>query len=199
MGSHSIQKGKVCASCGKELTSRQRKFCSINCRNTVNNLEQRHLSENQTLVDEGRKRCSICNRIKRVGLFYKDKARHDGLTPACKVCWKRRYSQSRQSKHAGDIERKYGINMIEYELLLSQQGGKCAICGGGTTKEFFGVDHNHQTGEIRGLLCSPCNHTLGRVRDSADQLRLAAAYLESPPARKVLTTRNWTPYRGNRG
>lgn len=75
---------------------------------------------------------------------------------------------------------KRGLTVPEYEAKLAAQGGRCAICwsdcpGG---KGRWHIDHDHQTGQVRGLLCSRCNLLLGHGRDNPDLLRLAADYLE---------------------
>ena len=54
----------------------------------------------------------------------------------------------------------YGITKEQYEKMLEQQGGECAIC---KIIEKFVIDHDHETGEVRGLLCKGCNNTLGFV------------------------------------
>lgn len=70
-------------------------------------------------------------------------------------------------------------------MLVSQNGG-CAICGSPETRIVKGtlnslvVDHNHETGVIRGLLCALCNTALGKFHDDPDLLRRAAEYLERP-------------------
>lgn len=81
---------------------------------------------------------------------------------------------------AAHLRRKYGITLEQYDQLLSQQDGRCAVCTrpaeAFTTR--LAVDHNHVTGEIRGLLCTHCNHRLiGRHRDAA-LLRRMADYVE---------------------
>ena len=81
-------------------------------------------------------------------------------------------------------------------MLLSQEG-KCWICGGGTSYKHLATDHDHKTGEVRGLLCATCNKVLGRFRDSPERFLKAADYLRNPPARSILDTRDWTPYKGN--
>ena len=58
------------------------------------------------------------------------------------------------------------------------QGGLCAICGRKQPEKWLAVDHDHETGVIRGLLCSRCNSGLGQFKDNPDRLRLAADYLE---------------------
>lgn len=74
----------------------------------------------------------------------------------------------------------YGLSLAQYEDLLRQQSGRCAICGtdrnGGVA---MGVDHDHRTGDIRGLLCDPCNIGLGGFRDDPALLAAASAYLQA--------------------
>lgn len=64
-----------------------------------------------------------------------------------------------------------------YDQLLAKQGGKCAICGEEANGNRLAVDHNHETGEIRGLLCHQCNTGLGSFRDNPQLLKQAIAYL----------------------
>lgn len=62
--------------------------------------------------------------------------------------------------------------------MLDAQGGGCAICGEGPGDRFhLVVDHDHQTSEVRGLLCTACNVGIGNLRDDPDLLRRALAYL----------------------
>jgi hypothetical protein len=76
----------------------------------------------------------------------------------------------------------YGITLAEKVALLEAQGGRCAVCG---TSEPRGrrrdwqLDHDHATGAIRGVLCSPCNLGIGMLGDTADRLRAALQYLEA--------------------
>jgi DNA-directed RNA polymerase subunit M/transcription elongation factor TFIIS len=70
---------------------------------------------------------------------------------------------------------RYGISKKEMTKLL--ESGKCAICGGDTA---LGVDHSHETGEVRGLLCRTCNSGLGFFRDSPELLQKAIQYLDQP-------------------
>lgn len=73
------------------------------------------------------------------------------------------------------------INLKDYENMFNEQEGKCAICKRHQSefKKRLVVDHNHKTGKIRGLLCSPCNRMLGQVGDSFTILRNAIEYLKS--------------------
>ncbi len=73
---------------------------------------------------------------------------------------------------------KYGITLNEYEDILKRQGGVCAICGhineNGTV---LFVDHNHETGKIRSLLCRNCNLALGYAKDDIGTLAKMIEYL----------------------
>lgn len=78
----------------------------------------------------------------------------------------------------------YGITEDDYQRMLREQDGKCAICGTDNpgipsrpTSERMCVDHDHATGRVRGLLCQPCNSGLGKFRDDPNALRAAAEYI----------------------
>jgi hypothetical protein len=79
------------------------------------------------------------------------------------------------------IKRNYGITQEEYEFMCRYQHNSCAICyvnsPGGRAKNWF-VDHDHATGNIRGLLCSRCNLLLGKAEDNVVLLGNAIAYLQ---------------------
>ena len=60
----------------------------------------------------------------------------------------------------GALRRAFGLTLEEYDAMLKKQRGKCAICGGKEWRN-LAVDHNHETGAVRGLLCSVCNKNLG--------------------------------------
>lgn len=72
--------------------------------------------------------------------------------------------------------------------MIALQGNKCAICGSEETDKRRGklralaVDHDHETGKVRGLLCGACNKGIGLLKDDAEILRKAAAYLDKHTA-----------------
>ena len=81
--------------------------------------------------------------------------------------------------------RKQDCSVPQYRKLFDKQKGKCAICGAvnGHRSKYgvacrLAVDHDHDTGDIRGLLCNVCNRGLGYLRDSVDNLKRAVDYLE---------------------
>lgn len=78
-------------------------------------------------------------------------------------------------------KRRYGISIEEYDALSIKQKGVCAICGGPPVKNrnSLSVDHCHETGHIRGLLCGRCNTGLGMFKDLPELLEKALLYLRS--------------------
>ena len=73
--------------------------------------------------------------------------------------------------------KKYGISGDEFRTIVEKQGIKCPICNK-TIKKNLSVDHNHVTGEIRGIICNNCNLAIGNAEDSPSRLRAMADYLE---------------------
>ncbi len=135
------------------------------------------------------KQCKDCGEWKLGDNFYKNKCTRDKLNIYCKECDKqRRYrNQATNPQRKQNTERrsayklKYGITVEEYDFMLLKQGGGCAICG--VTEHSNGrklfVDHNHETGAVRGILCQHCNSMLGQAKDNPDNLRKGALYLEA--------------------
>ena len=75
--------------------------------------------------------------------------------------------------------KRYGITLEEYDKLLTAQEYKCAICDMFLKNIIVHLDHNHQTGEIRGLLCQKCNFGLGNFQDNSSLLQKAIKYLDN--------------------
>lgn len=136
------------------------------------------------------KQCLSCSIEKPIIQFYKDKSCKDGRVRKCIAC----YETIRLNKKLADpeshliktqtfwLKHRYGITLKDYNDLLAEQKGACAICGrldsGKSTNKAFCVDHCHTTGKVRGLLCMPCNRSLGQFQDSIDILEKAVYYLK---------------------
>ena len=75
---------------------------------------------------------------------------------------------------------RYGITRVDYDRMFAEQKGECAICGihQSQLNRKLSVDHDHETGEVRGLLCPYCNHLLGNACDEVDTLKGAINYLK---------------------
>lgn len=104
-------------------------------------------------------------------------APHPG--PRCATHHRATTKTRKQASHDKSVVKTYGLEPGEYERRYAEQGGVCAICqrAKGITRR-LAVDHNHRTGRVRGLLCSPCNQMLGYLRDDPEALRRAVTYLE---------------------
>lgn len=112
-------------------------------------------------------------------------APHPG--PRCTTHNRQKKAADRLRVHGNRIKTIYGIDSAFYWALYELQGGRCFICRRATGRsKRLAVDHNHETGEVRGLLCKLCNRdVLGHLRDDIEAFRRAIAYLESPPARQL--------------
>jgi hypothetical protein len=83
------------------------------------------------------------------------------------------------------LKHHYGITLDDYNRMFERQKGRCAICGKHQSKleKSLVVDHDHDTNEVRGLLCHHCNLVLGHAKDDVRVLSNAAAYLMNGGAR----------------
>lgn len=127
--------------------------------------------------DLGRKNCPRCDQDKPTAEFYPSTCTADGLSSACIRC-----------DVSNKLLRKYRITLEDYERLLQEQGGRCAICHATecSTGKRFAVDHDHDCcpGQktcgkcVRGLLCNNCNRLLGYLGDSVVRARSIAVYLD---------------------
>ena len=130
------------------------------------------------------KKCGKCKLIKPTSAFAVDKSRIDGHLYSCKTCINKEYKANWYKKHKEQCRRvmlrnNYGLTLEEYDEMFEKQDGVCAICDGinSNDKRLF-VDHNHETGEIRGLLCTRCNLNLG-VIEKPGYLSKLLEYLQS--------------------
>lgn len=135
--------------------------------------------------------CKTCKTLKPIEKFYRAKDNKDGLQGSCKACRNQKIEESRkiyQHREPGgyrrvrqdiSLRRRYGITVDEYEAMLKQQRGVCAIClQECTSGKSLAVDHCHKTGKVRGLLCAACNVSLGKFKDSTALLESAIKYLK---------------------
>jgi len=150
------------------------------------------------------KTCTKCNQTKPETSFHKDKYKPDGLRSQCVDCTrehdqKRYYSNVEESRkrvreHRKKIDpavlkiqnrnqklkRAYGLTFEEVEELKKAQNYCCAICGvheSKAGKKGLVVDHCHNTGAVRKLLCSSCNSALGLVKENTNVLAKMIEYL----------------------
>lgn len=133
--------------------------------------------------------CSHCGRELLLSEFYRrNKGSKSGRHSWCKKCskiWVTKWRQKNPERDAHIIRRmKYGIEPEDFAALLRKQSGVCAICGQPETRILrekvcsLGVDHDHKTGKIRGLLCFRCNTVIGRVEENVGLLRQMIVYIK---------------------
>ena len=80
----------------------------------------------------------------------------------------------------------FALTPEDYDRILAEQDGKCAVCQKAMTEKFFPVDHSHRTGLVRGILCPYCNLRVVAKHTDPTLLQRAADYLADPPARRAL-------------
>lgn len=139
-------------------------------------------------VKDGKKICPSCEKDLPVEEYYYARGNPCGSCKNCKSIVNKEKPTDEDSKikkaksqRKHHLKKTYGISEEQYNLMLEEQEYCCAVCGKHEEDEKprrLAVDHNHVTGEIRGLLCNYCNHRIvGRHRDG-DLLRRIADYIE---------------------
>lgn len=135
-------------------------------------------------MEKNLKPCPVCRTTEN------PKSTNKGqLCKPCAVDRSKKWQASNPEKFFfNQIRAKWGLSPSEYLGMFEQQDNKCAICSEEETAPIslkntqprrLAVDHDHATGVIRGLLCTRCNTTLGKVNDDTDLLRKMIDYLEN--------------------
>ena len=144
--------------------------------------------------------CSKCNTNQPIEQFLKHKGHRGSIERSswCRTCaaahnreWRKKNKEHVKNQR---LLKQYDMTLEEYKQMAEQQNGVCAICGGpptlmmggsGTKEQYrlLDVDHDHNTGAIRGLLCNKCNRGIGDFEDNVSSLRNAADYLEKNNAK----------------
>lgn len=160
---------KTCRHCSQEFTyvyrsGRERFYCGGLCRYRAGDTQKaaRGLAIPRTCA------CGSTN-VARVG---------KAVCPSCRT--DRRDPEKARAKERRRTLRKYGLTQDDWDHMLLQQDGRCAICRTdrpGGRGELWHIDHCHVTNRVRGLLCHNCNVGIGNFRDDRQLLLKAAEYL----------------------
>ncbi|WNL50923.1 recombination endonuclease VII [Synechococcus phage S-CREM2] len=111
--------------------------------------------------------CQYCDKYGRLASMRSESKKKDYNT-----------KEGRDKQRNRRYLRDFGISLNEYEAMLTEQKGLCLICKGeDTTGKRLAVDHCHETGKVRGLLCNHCNTGLGKFKDDPKLLEAAVLYL----------------------
>lgn len=92
---------------------------------------------------------------------YNKSAKHKASALRCE---QRRRSENPERDRERNLKRKYGLSLADYAAMFEAQKGLCAVCKS-PSSELLHVDHDHRTGEVRGLLCRTCNLGIGFLKD----------------------------------
>ena len=199
---------KYCKDCGElrpvsDFTSDRRRadglsfYCKVHARRRLLAAKDarqgppKHRHQREVAVPEGHKWCPDCATVKPIDDFVRNASQPSGRAPYCKPCHNVRGKASKD-KMGGSrtyhLKRRYGITAGEADAMFAAQGGLCVICQEAPAEH---VDHDHETGAVRALLCFNCNGGLGQFRDDPAVLRAAADYVEhhrdNPPDRAART------------
>ncbi len=146
--------------------------------------------------------CSICHEMKPRSDYYLRSKAKGWISAKCKKCqlayysnWIKnkpgkhaQYSRAQRVKNPSKFKAKahkarlrylYDISVDQFDSMFRGQNGACAICGKQNLNgRRLCIDHDHKTGKVRGLLCSPCNGFLGQIDDDKSAALKAIQYLE---------------------
>ena len=150
------------------------------------------------LCDSCKQKCSRCQQLFTVSSRPPCRIRHGDYI--CSKCSNKLPSVVHYKyiyNHTTRLELRYGITATEYDAILKQQQGGCALCGTPPKTRRLSVDHLHVAQDkkhrgiecrerVRGLLCHRCNTGLQHFKDNTEILARAIKYLHNPPAQKVL-------------
>ena len=124
------------------------------------------------------RRCSGCRRVKPLVDFVRNRATRSGYGTYCKPCHNGISLKNRERRHGSQrnymLRHRYGVEPEFVEALKESQAGLCAICRRAPARH---LDHDHNSGRIRGMLCFSCNGGIGQFSDDSSRLRAALTYL----------------------
>lgn len=197
----------ACGHCGILFSCKQsslKKWKVVYCSRVCYGMAQRR--QGYVIEADAREKvCKTCQTSKPFAEFNRRSASRDGLARVCKECdadrkkqdilqYPEKHREKRRQRHERNLEqnilnerlgtfrRKYGVSRELYDELFDQQQGRCAICqmealSRHGPKGTLRIDHNHETGAIRALLCNCCNTALGMFHDDIALVRIAVDYL----------------------
>ena len=132
------------------------------------------------------KTCSKCNAEKSLDNFYKFFDKWSGNyypSSRCKPChlkYKQESPTTPRNRKSEKLQLRYGLTYEQWEKMRENENHSCMICGitEAEIDKKLDVDHCHNNGKVRGILCNPCNNMLGHAKDNIAVLQSAVAYLK---------------------
>lgn len=158
----------LCPQCGKQFTrvrtqGQPQVYCSRRC--TMAAADERKRQRNANV--ERRKCACGSTDVAAVG------------KPVCPAC-RKDHRPGAQVRERARTLRTYGLTEADWDGFVKRQGNRCAVCRTGKPGgrgERWHIDHDHVTGQVRGLLCGKCNSAIGMLQDDPDVIKAAARYV----------------------
>lgn len=170
---------KVCSICGTDFTVTQPngKYCSDECKRAGKNIKHKEWYDRTYSLSREDIQCRNCGET-----FAPRNGNHKAFcTESCRIYWLNNCHEGQiKSRLEYSYKKKYGISIEDYDRMSDEQNHVCAICGQPQNRantSRLSVDHNHETGSVRGLLCHLCNSGLGAFQDDPQILTSAIEYL----------------------
>lgn len=128
--------------------------------------------------------CTRCWEDKPIDRFYARRRTCKDCQAEMRRIWNAANPEKSQLAHRIQKLKRYGLTLDDYDRMVTEQKGCCAICLGEGVLDpgslmRLGVDHDHETGRVRGLLCRPCNRAVGILGDDPSTFERAATYLRN--------------------
>lgn len=126
--------------------------------------------------------CKQCGKTQPIVEFYFYNKKKQIRRRICKSCHVKQvrlyYQDNKAAKRDFQLQNKYGIDLGDAYLMEEEQGGKCALCDYEFKDDDFVVDHNHNTGKVRALLCQSCNITVGQFETNRHRITQILGYIQ---------------------
>lgn len=163
---------RTCPACDSAFmpTRPHQKWCGKKCRDRERQRRYRNLNAPEGIV----RACRYCSEM-----YSSPDGRQYYCSDEC----------SRTAKSLREAFRRYGITMQQYRSMWLRQSGACAICKQPERTErnrLLTIDHDHVTGQVRGLLCSQCNRAIGLLQDDPKIIATAAQYVRENRQMKLV-------------
>lgn len=138
------------------------------CKNCLKLKHKKTYTSIKPVYPKDKKKCATCNKLLNLKEF-STRGKQSTYTSSCKICLNDTGKPSRY--------KKYGITVEDYNNMFKEQNGLCAICNIVSNRSLC-VDHNHNTGKARKLLCNNCNSAIGKFRENIDIMAAAIDYIK---------------------
>lgn len=139
-------------------------------------------------LETGSRVCKVCDARKPMVEFYRCGPSREYRSRTCRGCWAVRDANRGSAAWSDEVDREYrlrqtyGISSEQYDKAMARQNGRCAICQVEFDDDVIvHLDHCHDSGKVRGLLCMGCNRAIGYFGEDVESMRRAITYVTELP------------------